>query len=174
MNNFYFTFSCTTRETNTTSLFKFDLRKVHKPITTGHWKPGLRYNQICRLNHVVRRYNYKEIRKLHFVFTNDKLNRNEIAPEIKEKLLGKNVIIFGDSLQRDFLIVLAEVLNLGNKVIGEKRRQHYYYYDYRLEGRSIINLRGVFFYEYEKYKGGGYYTGQQMLSKETLMKSKKQ
>ena len=55
-------------------------------------------------------------RKLHFVFEDKELNREDVLESFVKKIKGKNVTIFGDSLQRIFHQWMAEVLGFNKKV----------------------------------------------------------
>ena len=93
-----------------TAYFSEDLPEI------GQWKSGLKYNESC----IMQGRDYQssccddKAKKMHFVFHNKSIQNSKKALNVfLSKVRGKKVILFGDSLQRNFFSGLAEVLQLG-------------------------------------------------------------
>ena len=100
-------------------------------------------------------------RKLHFVFEDKELNREDVLESFVKKIKGKNVTIFGDSLQRIFHQLMAEVLGFNKKVsiqrktVRDKDGNKYIqmWYHSRHDHNADLHLKHFGFYSYEKHCG---------------------
>ena len=82
----------------------------------GEWVPGYRHVEDCQVKMRDPQSTCCSLkgRKLHFEFYDDNLKNNDsVLEEVLQKVKGKNVTIFGDSLQRNFFMGVAEVFKLG-------------------------------------------------------------
>ena len=118
-----------------------------EPINKGEWKPGLRYKPDLKCQGT-------KARKLHFVFKNKDLSNPNILHSFKNKIIDKNVTMFGDSLQLELFKSMAVILKTyGSRTA--KRIQHKHYRYYRMHACTSemkkLNLRAVFFYEYNSF-----------------------
>ena len=108
----------------------------------------------------------RTVKQLHFQFKNDGLNREDILDLLRTKISGKNITIFGDSLQLQLTKFMAEVLNMSER----KQNLHYFHGTRGLE--SSVNLRLVNFYEYGTYLcKEGIRTGKFVLKKYIFLKA---
>ena len=103
------------KSTNTTLEKETDF-KVPK---IGMWKKGFKYKKTCRVKnrgaHAI--CCDKRERELHFEFFNESLNQANISDIFLNKVAGKILITFGDSIQRGFFSGLAEFLNIGGYLL---------------------------------------------------------
>lgn len=70
-----------------------------EPIYKAEWKPGLRHKLDLGCEGMNAR---TKARKLHFVFQHKVLNSPNVLHSFKNKIIEKNVTIFGDSMQLGF------------------------------------------------------------------------
>ena len=140
-------------------------KPTNKPNKIGEWKTGLRFKQTCRLPDSTNCCN-RTVKQLHFEFKNNDLNREDILDLLRTKISGKNITIFGDSLQGQLTKFMAEVLNMSERT----PRLHYFHRTRGLE--SSVNLRLVHFYEYGTHLcKEGLRTGKLVLKKYVFLKA---
>ncbi len=86
----------------------------------GEWKEGVKYNESC----ILEGRDYQSgccgdrVRQMHFEFNDEaieSINNEKTLDMFVEKMKGKNVILFGDSLQRNFFSGLTELFQLGKQ-----------------------------------------------------------
>ena len=86
----------------------------------GEWKPGNKYQQTCTLEgkSVIAECCGTNIKKLHFEFLDQTVQNDKSALiTFLSKVKGKNVVIMGDSIQKNFFIGFAELFQLGMPVV---------------------------------------------------------
>ncbi len=82
----------------------------------GRWKEGTKFEQTCDLKHEEDNCVCctDKVRKMHFeFFDNDMRNDEAVLVEFLNKMHGKNVTLFGDSIQKNLFHAWAELLKLG-------------------------------------------------------------
>ncbi len=82
----------------------------------GEWKPGLKYNSSCVLENrdLQSACCDDSVRKIHFEFYNKSIDNSEnVLKTFLAKVQGKNVVLLGDSLQRNFFAAIAELFHIG-------------------------------------------------------------
>ena len=142
-----------------------------EPINKGEWKPGLRYKPDLQCGNMPTR---TEARKLHFVFKNKDLNSANVLHSFQNKIIGKNVTIFGDSLQLRFFYDIAGILTLNGSNFVDRIEHKHYHYGLRTRSSASkinkINLRLVYFYEYDSFLCESANTGKQVISRKMIVK----
>ena len=123
-------------------------KPAKQPSQIGQWKLGLRYNQTRRMKSIFDLLSCnKTVRQLHFVFNTNSLNKDNVLHSLRTKIRGKNITIFGDSLQKHFAVFMAEVLNMNER----KPDLHYVYHSRKVKLKSQINLQVKNVWEYGNY-----------------------
>ena len=142
-----------------------------EPISKGEWKPGLRYKSDLQCGNMTTR---TEARKLHFVFKNKDLNSANVLHSFQNKIIGKNVTIFGDSLQLGFFNHIVEILKIcGRIIIGPIEHKPYRYRLHTCSSASKmngINLRLVYFYQYDSFLCESVNTNKKVISRKMIVK----
>ena len=86
-----------------------DLATINRTKIYGKWKYGLKYKPSC--GKIVKNVCCElDSRRMHFVFKNEEMNRIDVLQSFKRKIIGKNMTFFGDSLQRNLIGAMIEVL----------------------------------------------------------------
>ncbi len=89
-------------------------KKSVLPIPTiGEWVPGNRYEQTCAFFQEGHICCGENVTKMHFEFLSDIKNSESALSEFVSKTKGKTIVIFGDSIQKNFYLGLVDVLKLG-------------------------------------------------------------
>ncbi len=86
----------------------------------GKWMPGSRFEHTCTMNGrtAISGCCEDQANDLHFEFFDNSLRNNELVlDEFVYKVMGKNVLLLGDSIQENLFMGIAEVLQLGELVI---------------------------------------------------------
>ncbi len=113
------------KEQTTTSLLQAN---VYKHINTsigkksvlnitdiGKWIPGTRFRQTCSLDMFQETYGCcgEDVRKMQFKFNSNVKNGKQALDHFASKMKGETIILFGDSIMKNFYFGLVEVLKLG-------------------------------------------------------------
>ena len=89
-------------------------KKSVLPIPTiGEWVPGNRYDQTWAFFQEGHICCGENVTKMHFEFLSDIKNSESALSEFVSKTKGKTIVIFGDSIQKNFYLGLVDVLKLG-------------------------------------------------------------
>ena len=118
----------------------------------GQWKLGLRHKPDLKCGDM----NVgTKARKLHFTFKNKDLNSANILHSFQNRIIGKNVTMFGDSLQLELFKSMANILKTHGRRTATTLQNTHCCYKHRLHTCTSkmrrFNLRVAYFFEYESF-----------------------